>query len=55
MASKAKKGKEKKSYSKYEIAKEGKEHDMSRVKCFTATSMEIMALVVHKRRRKRRL
>ena len=31
---KAKKGKGKKSYSKSEFGKEGKKHDMSRVKCF---------------------
>ena len=34
MAAKAKKGKGNKSYSKYESDKDGKKHEMSRVKCF---------------------
>ena len=34
LASKAKKGKGKKSHSKSETYKEGKKHDMSKVKCF---------------------
>ena len=34
LAGKAKKGKGKKSYSKFETSKEGKKRDMSRVRCF---------------------
>ena len=34
LTSKEKKGKGKKSYSKYETGKEGKKQDMSKVKCF---------------------